>query len=64
MSEKNKVMKAVADMPTWQKMLAGVAVVATGGVALAAVANGGLVVAVGEVLVIAGPAATAWAAKR
>jgi hypothetical protein len=55
------------DRPVWQKWVIGAgmvtAVIATGGLAAYAIAQGGLVVAVGEVVVVAGPAAVAFATR-
>ena len=60
-----KLTQWYGERPTWQKWAIGAgavtAVVATGGVAAYAIAQGGLVVSAGNVLVVAGPAARALA---
>lgn len=58
MSTKIRLREKMGELPTWQKVALGVA-----GVAAYAVAQGGVVVAVGEVLVVAGPAARVLAAR-
>ncbi len=63
----SKLSRWFDERPTWQKWAIGVggvaAVVATGGLAAYAISQGGLIVAVGEVVVVAGPAALEMARR-